>query len=747
MSEPQPSEPRATITNSQVGVVGDHAHIEGGIHFHGIAPGAQTPPLDPETALARYREGVLRRHGTTRIFGQPEAVSVEGIFTHLNILEKPRAWERDPQRRGKCVEGVAYVTAPGHDRLVILGKPGAGKTTFLRYLAVQAAKGEINRVPVLIALKDWAMQGRTLMDALVHEFTICGVPDAEPLITDLLAQGRALLLFDALDEVAEAERPCLLTTMRDAGDQYPQCKIFITYRNAATEYQFERYQYVEVADFDKSQIETFIGKWFQLNVAQGEALWRALNKKKRQGVLELAQTPLLLALFCIVFNELGELPACRSELYHMALDALLKRWDELRGIQRKSVHYNLLLKHKHALLAYVAYHTFERGEIIFSQKRVEALIGEYLTTLSDLPDMMDFELENMLQELVSQQGILVQVAQKMFFFSHLTLHEYYVAYYTTHYDSLSLLPNLFTHAHEEHWRGVVLIIVSMVPNVSYFYDRFLHALDGVLYEDKQLISLLSWGARTDLPWIYLNRKAAAVRSLHHRIALDQAYHQSSLDAAAYRIELEISNLTCVSTGGPLSCTEGQSDDVNDKEREVVDLLKTTCNAVALLDRTLAFDSLVYYIRKFESNLDYLYCWIQERIRVHSAMIPVSRYQDVVAAFVEIHQISSKKGNSILCNTLDELHLPDIDAPLSDWYLFEYTLQAIITQYTVLTKQWAFTKSQITALTKYYEATISLIFSLDEANLSEAERDAILDRLLLPPELPADAVPEHRRTHP
>ena len=40
--------------------------------------------------------------------------------------------------------------------LFILGKPGAGKTTFLKYLTVQAAQYKLNQLPIFISLNEWA---------------------------------------------------------------------------------------------------------------------------------------------------------------------------------------------------------------------------------------------------------------------------------------------------------------------------------------------------------------------------------------------------------------------------------------------------------------------------------------------------------------------------------------------------------------------------------------------------------------
>ncbi|MDJ0556595.1 MAG: hypothetical protein QNJ68_19580 [Microcoleaceae cyanobacterium MO_207.B10] len=57
--------------------------------------------------------------------------------------------------------------------------------------------------------------------------------------------------------------------------------------------------------------------------------------------MELATNPLLLTLLCLAFEESGNFPANLSELYKKGLDALLKKWDAKRGIQRHQVYHKL----------------------------------------------------------------------------------------------------------------------------------------------------------------------------------------------------------------------------------------------------------------------------------------------------------------------------------------------------------------------------------------------------------------------
>ena len=104
-----------------------------------------------------------------------ELIGERGIYTKVNILEEITGRRRrgipellqnyDPEdfdRFGlsrvseKRVLGLQAVQR--YSKLIVLGKPGAGKTTFLKYLAMQCIEGQFqaNRVPLFISLKDFA---------------------------------------------------------------------------------------------------------------------------------------------------------------------------------------------------------------------------------------------------------------------------------------------------------------------------------------------------------------------------------------------------------------------------------------------------------------------------------------------------------------------------------------------------------------------------------------------------------------
>ncbi len=230
-----------------------------------------------------YRTKIKMLYGKMQVMGMAESVALSEIYVDAYVLSKQTAHQRyaieelinratDPekQREAERVGSLKLVREKGN--LFILGKPGAGKTTFLRRVAFNAAEGNIDKVPIFLSLKEWSDSQLELMPFIERQFDICNFPEATLFVEKLLAAGQAIVLFDGLDEVnqADGQRAKQVLAIRDFAKKFDQAQCLITCRVAANEYTFEGFVYVEMADFDDDQVNQFVKNWFCSKADIGE---------------------------------------------------------------------------------------------------------------------------------------------------------------------------------------------------------------------------------------------------------------------------------------------------------------------------------------------------------------------------------------------------------------------------------------------------------------------------------------------
>ena len=489
-----------------------------------------------ETYLSRLEEQV--KH--VRVLGRRQAEPLENIFTHVNVLDKLTAERRyniarlseedaprdfDQPKGGERISGENAVAQ--YDKLFILGKPGAGKTTFLKHTTLRAIKGEIEKAPVFVTLKELSDAELDIIPFMVQELGVKRFANAEVFVEQWLTSGHAIVFFDGLDEVNQEgdNRKNITKALDRFVTQFSACGVLITCRVTATDYSLEQFQYVEMADFDDEQMEYFIDHWFAHDEAKRVDCKKSLLKdEETKAVRELAQVPLLLSLICVVFEETGEIPARRHELYEEATDALLVEWDASRLIARDPIYEGLSFDHKKGLLAHIAFKTFEKGDYFLPEKEVISLIEAYLKLILGLEKT---DGKKILQAMEAQHGIFVERARRIHSFSHLTLQEYFAAQYIVDNEKRGMVTQLMTHVGDDRWREVFKLTAGMLDNATEFFKQFLSAVMGKVADDPQLRALLQWAVQQSIMQSQVAYKPPAVRAFLLYLASDLALDLAS----------------------------------------------------------------------------------------------------------------------------------------------------------------------------------------------------------------------------
>jgi hypothetical protein len=363
----------------------------------------------------------------------------------------------------------------GCARALVRGVAGAGKTTLLRWLAVEAARSQpgpdtvgaevpTGLVPFLIELgrfPDGALPELTrLLPSQLTDLMPAGW------VVRMLEEGRALLLFDGLDQVRPRSREGVETYVSELLALYPDARFVVTTRPSTVTEQWwvdRKFLRFDLLEMSRHSVEEFVRGWHEVaredysNDTEKDIEARQWLTECERDLLDtlphrralrcMAANPLLCGLLCAIHLVRGKhLPEVRKQVYDEAVDLLLVRWRRGGG----AIDIRLSMDEQLKLLQRLAYSMVTNLESVLPLDHARKRIDGFMLGLRS----QDEDAERVMQYMAVHSGLLRELPDLSLQFVHRTFCDHLAAKEVVDEANLGLMMD---NADKRHWHDVVVM--------------------------------------------------------------------------------------------------------------------------------------------------------------------------------------------------------------------------------------------------------------------------------------------------
>lgn len=435
-------------------------------------------------------------------------VPMEDIYIPLTAVEE----NQDENDSNPARNNPLSFLNPG-SRHVILGDPGSGKSTLMRFLALVGTSPPLQkrcdacpdtRLPILVILRQYADELKDRRNLSILDYiqeTIqadFSLKDAEfDFFEYYLESGQGILLFDGLDELPS---PSFKKTVRDRITSllttYPGNTGIITSRIVGYENPFrfdpKKFHHQRLTKLRLPEMEQFVRDWYKARIEHKKEcddnandLIRIFHDEEHTAIRELAENPLLLTIVALVHRIDAVLPDERVVLYQKCTETLLNTWHtwkyrigETTTKRGKTERRNRRRMEAIALWMHcrsVDETKHQRAVVPYEELKVflAAHITEHEKSRTDEEDPADLA-DEFLDFVKKKAGLLIEVGDERYSFVHLTFQEYLTASHLITTNEVggaeALWQSIGTHSNDPRWQEVLrLLIGSLKSNEAQEY--------------------------------------------------------------------------------------------------------------------------------------------------------------------------------------------------------------------------------------------------------------------------------------
>jgi hypothetical protein len=390
-----------------------------------------------------------------------EPLDVEYLAEEEMVL--PSEWSKGSKvvRKlvSKTISSAGFQDLKGFTSfLLVSATAGAGKTTFLKNLFLEAAaSGEV--LPVFIELRRITSGALTFMEAIRAEFSAFNDTLPKDFAASLMRRGGLMIVLDGFDEVEQTQRAPLLNEMLNAYERYPE-NLFIL--SSRPDPKLESINILQVFRPMPLRLEQSIALIRRLpaETEDKDRFVAYLTSNPHPQFQSFVTNPLLLCIMFLTFIDAGSIQYSRTAFYQDAFQAMYNRHDASKYGYTRQFLSKLDRINLERVCEHLAIATFLKEKRSFTEGELFEILGSIAEALG-----LEFDAGAVTQDLLQTLCLLVRDGTVLTY-THRSFEEYFAARYIHSWDITERI-NFIKHITKRSIRDSVCIQVlhELEPHV------------------------------------------------------------------------------------------------------------------------------------------------------------------------------------------------------------------------------------------------------------------------------------------
>ncbi|WP_081691409.1 NACHT domain-containing protein [Cucumibacter marinus] len=307
--------------------------------------------------------------------------------------------------------------------IFVQGRAGAGKSFLLRHIYIQICKSDIDRIPVLIELRNSNNIKLTDISNIIQkEFEDHGCSISLAQVHDGLENGLFAVLLDGFDELKWNIQSHYSIEIDKFSKKFGKCPILVTGRPQHEVYSWSHFEIMKMSPFDIDRVQELVSVQ-NIDDSIKDNFKTQLRESLFYTHREFLEIPLLVIVMLITFGEIGAISSKKHEFFDDVLGVLWRKHDARKNGFERQKYTGLELHDFRKLVATFSISSYLGQDFSFTDRKFR----EHYQAACGLAGL-DVEFELFFKDMTISTCLIVEDGD-YFKFIHRSFQEFFAAVY------------------------------------------------------------------------------------------------------------------------------------------------------------------------------------------------------------------------------------------------------------------------------------------------------------------------------